>query len=358
MHLEDMATLSLLSGVPRQHLIDIWREAVARRPGADPPGIGDLLARLGRGAPPSAAVAGAKAGAAAALARAREAGIVPVSWLDPAYPGALASIPDPPLVLWVRGRPASLAVPAVAIVGSRAASAYAVEVGRRLAADLAARGVLVVSGLARGVDSAAHRGAIEGGGETVAVLGSGPDVIYPPEHTPLAREICGRGAVVSECAPGTPPRKAHFPQRNRIISGLSLALVVVEASERSGSLITAGCALEQGRDVMVVPGNVLSGRNRGSHALLKDGAKVVESADDILEEFGPGRGGGSSRPGRPGADSLVGRMEPGEAYDLDALEELSGVAGAKLLPRLLELELQGQIRRAGGGRFFRPAGRW
>jgi DNA processing protein len=356
LRLEDVATLSLLPGIPRQRLMEVWREAAWGRHCVEP-GCSGLLARLGPQAPAAAAVAEARKAAAEALARARRFGIVPISWLDPGYPGVLAAIADPPLVLWVRGAVSRLSGPAVAIVGSRAASAYAVEVGRRLAADLATRGVLVVSGLARGVDSAAHRGALEGGGATVAVLGSGPDVIYPAEHGALAEAIRGRGAVVSELPPGTPPRKEHFPQRNRIISGLSLALVVVEASERSGSLITARCALEQGRDVMVVPGNVLSGRNRGSHALLKDGAKMVERADDILEDFGWAAGGGAARPGRPGADPLVGRMEPGEAYDLDALAELSGVAGAKLLPRLLELELQGEICRAGGGRFVRPAAR-
>ena len=168
----------------------------------------------------------------------------------------------------------------------------------QLAADLASRGLTIVSGLARGVDSAAHRGALAGGGQTIAVLGSGVDVMYPPEHAPLAREIEQRGAVVSELAPGTPPHPVFFPQRNRIISGLSRAVVVIEAGEKSGSLITARCALDQGRDVLAVPGNVLSGRNRGAHALLRDGAKIVESADDILEELGlfaAGRRGGAGR---------------------------------------------------------------
>ena len=179
--------------------------------------------------------------------------------------------------------------PAVAIVGSRAASAYALEVAGRLAADLARRGIVVVSGLARGVDGAAHRAALRAVGATVAVLGSGPDVIYPREHAELAVSLCENGALLSELGPGAPPLPEHFPQRNRLISGISLGLVVVEASDKSGSLITARCALEQGRDVMAVPGSVLGGRNRGSHALLKDGAKVVETADDILEELGLGR---------------------------------------------------------------------
>ena len=176
---------------------------------------------------------------------------------DSRYPDALAAVPDPPPVLWVRGQIAALATPSVAIVGSRAGSPYALEVARRLGADLVERGVTVVGGLARGVDSAAHRGA-------------------------LAAAITTDGARVSELVPGTPPRAEHFPARNRIISGLSLAILVIEASERSGSLITARCGLEQGREVMAVPGSILTGRNRGAHALLRDGAKVVETVDDNL----------------------------------------------------------------------------
>src|SRR5438445_10692595 len=185
-----------------------------------------------------------------------------------------------------------MSAPAVAIVGSRAASPYALAVAEQLAHDLAACGLVVVSGLARGVDSAAHRGAPAGAGVTVAVLGSGVDVMYPPEHESLAEEIDKAGAVASELVPGTPPQPWFFPLRNRIISGLSRAVVVIEAGEKSGSLITARCALEQGRDVLAVPGNVLSGRNRGAHGLLRDGAKIVETADDILEELGMSTGTG------------------------------------------------------------------
>ena len=225
--------------------------------------------------------------ARAAAVRAGEGGMRPVPWSDPSYPAALAAIADPPFVLWTRGRGiAALERPAVALVGSRAASPHGLAVAERLGADLAARGIVVVSGLARGVDSAAHRGALDGGGSTVAVLGSGADVIYPPEHAALAREIERTGVVMSELAPGTPPLPLFFPLRNRIISGLSRAVVVIEAGEKSGSLITARLALDQGREVLAVPGNVLSGRNRGAHGLLRDGAKIVEDADDILEELG------------------------------------------------------------------------
>ena len=291
--------------------------------------------------------------ASRALARAEARAIVAVPWSDAAYPPALAAIVDPPPVLWLRGTLAVLEERAVAIVGSRAGSPYALAVAERLAADLAARGVAVVSGLARGVDSAAHRGALSTGA-TIAVLGSGVDVVYPPEHGALAREIEAAGAIVSELVPGTPPHKVFFPRRNRIISGLSRAVVVIEAGEKSGSLITARCALEQGREVLAVPGNVLTGRNRGAHALLRDGAKIVESADDILEELGPSAEKGAVPLfAAPCSDPVLAALPPGEACDLDAIAERSGLTPARLLPRLLELELQGFVGRAGGGRFVR-----
>jgi DNA processing protein len=246
---------------------------------------------------------------------------------------------------------AALERPAVALVGSRAASPHGLAVAERLAADLAARGIVVVSGLARGVDSAAHRGALAGGGSTIAVLGSGADIIYPPEHAALARDIEAAGIVMSELVPGTPPLPLFFPLRNRIISGLSRAVVVIEAGEKSGSLITARLALDQGRDVLAVPGNVLSGRNRGAHGLLRDGAKIVEGADDILEELGL-QAGTAVRAGLPN-DPVLASLIPGEPADLDAIAERSGVAPARLLPRLFELELRGFVTRAGGGRFVR-----
>jgi DNA processing protein len=311
--------------------------------------------------------------AADAIRRAGAASIAALPWNDPSYPIALTTIVDPPPVLWTRGRAAALSGPAVAIVGSRAASPYGLAVAEQLAGDLAASGLVIVSGLARGVDSAAHRGALAAGGVTVAVLGSGVDVIYPPEHAALGRAIDERGAVISELVPGTSPQQWFFPLRNRIISGLSRAVVVIEAGEKSGSLITARCALEQGRDVLAVPGNVLSGRNRGAHGLLRDGAKIVESADDILEELGmaptpplgraaevsaPGagarpRGTDDGRGPTPRPDPVLDCLVPGEACDLDAISERSGLNSSRLLPRLFELELLGLVRRVGGGRFVR-----
>ena len=246
-----------------------------------------------------------------------------------------------------------------------------------LGGDLADRGLLVVSGLARGADGAAHRGCLAAGGVTVAVLGSGPDVVYPQEHRDLATSICDEGALVSELGPGAPPLPEHFPLRNRLISGICLAVVVVEANEKSGSLITARYALEQGRDVMAVPGSVLGGRNRGSHALLKDGAKVVETADDILEELGwpalralegPALRSGAASLEGPALrssestsdqishnslkkDELLVRLTPGDTYDLDEMSATLGMSGSKLLPRLTEWEMQGRVVRLAGGRY-------
>ncbi len=328
--------------------------------------------RLREGMPPAriferlvdeGAAAGDEAGRVpAALARAAARRLAMVPWADARYPPALAAIVDPPPLLWVRGQGEALDAPAVAIVGSRAGSPYALAVAERLAGDLASLGLTVVSGLARGVDSAAHRGALAAG-STVAVLGSGADVIYPPEHGRLADEIAAHGAIVSELAPGTRPRKLFFPLRNRIISGVSRAVVVVEAGEKSGSLITARCALEQGRDVLAVPGNVLSDRNRGGHALIRDGARLVESARDVLEELGLEPAAGL-RP-RPGAraseggadtgtpDPILTSLGPGEAADIEALAARTGLAVTPLLTKLMELELAGLVARAGGGRFVR-----
>ena len=295
-------------------------------------------------------------------ARAAARGTHVAAWLDAAFPAALLTLTDCPPALWYRGTLESLSAPSVAIVGSRAASAVALETATRLGAGLAAHGVTVVSGLARGVDSAAHRGALEAG-HTVAVLGSGPDRIYPPEHDGLASQILeGAGAVVSEYAPGTAPLPFFFPMRNRIISGLSRAVVVIEASEKSGSLITARCALEQGREVMAVPGNVLSGRNRGGHALIRDGATIVESAADVLEALGwvapAAAAEATARTGAAAtasADPLLSKMRPGDPCGLDALARDSGLDPARLIARLSDLELRGLVRRVGGGRFVRSA---
>jgi DNA processing protein len=308
-----------------------------------------------------AAAGAARESAARAIVRGAALGLTAVPLGDARYPPLLSCIADPPPVLWMRGDRSRTDRPAVAIIGSRAATPYALQIGRRLAAELAERGIVVVSGLARGVDSSAHEGCLAAGGVTVAVIGSGLDNVYPREHDHLADRIAANGLVISELGPGAPPLAEHFPLRNRIISGTSLAVVVVEASEKSGSLITAACALRQGRDVMAVPGSVLSGRNRGSHGLLKDGARIVETADDILDDLGwqipaAARGPKGQRlPRSLNGDPLLSRMDAGEVYRLDDLVEATGMPASRLLPRLMELELLGYIDAPGGGRFVRPA---
>ena len=321
--------------------------------------------------------------AEAALETARRQGIGLVLRGSPDYPGRLDSIPDPPPVLWTRGtvgRP----LHTVAVVGSRSATPHGLELGFRLGQGLAAAGFEVVSGMARGVDAAAHQGALRGGGRTIAVLGCGVDIVYPSEHRELADAIAGRGALVSEFAPGVPPRGWHFPRRNRIISGLSLGVVIVEAAQRSGSLITARCALEQGRSVMAVPGAVLSGRNRGAHALIRDGAGVVEDARDVVEqlqadwrhEFEMGETGSDTNARRgqavsdpagptteavpasdapPGwrGDPILRAMRPGETYRLEELAAGTGLGPAELMARLTRLEVDGWVLRVEGGRFVK-----
>jgi DNA processing protein len=370
MNLLDVVALSTLRGIARARAAAVFKE-LREHSGELDISLEEVIAACAPGAGVETIAAAARLQAAALLDAAPSSGIEAIRWDDERYPPLLRAIDDPPPVLWVRGRLAPLTRPAVAIVGSRAATSYALEVAARLGGELADRGLLVVSGLARGADGAAHRGCLAAGGVTVAVLGSGPDVVYPQEHRDLAVSICGEGALVSELGPGAPPLPEHFPLRNRLISGICLAVVVVEANEKSGSLITARYALDQGRDVMAVPGSVLGGRNRGSHALLKDGAKVVETADDILEELGwPAlRSGAASLEGPapsqvdgPGTggqifynslkrDELLVRLTPGDTYDLDEMSATLGITGSKLLPRLTEWEMQGRVVRLAGGRY-------
>ena len=353
--LREAVVLSLVLTRPalRGHLAGGRR----RRDDADQrrvPGLAELAALLRDApAPVASQLSGLRARAARLLDRGTSAGVRALPWTHAAYPRQLAAIDDPPAVLWVRGDPARLSAPAVAIVGSRTGSPYACAVAERLAAGLAEGGVAVISGLARGVDAAAHRGALSAGGPTVAVLGSGVDVVYPPEHASLAEEIVAHGVVASELGPGAPPLPYHFPRRNRILSGLSRAVVVVEATERSGSLITARLAAEQGREVMAVPGNVLSGRSRGAHRLIRDGARIVETAGDILEELGLlALTGGDEEPPTE-ADPVLARMDPGDPCDVERLAQQSGLALPALLTHLTELELQGRVARIGAGRFVR-----
>jgi DNA processing protein len=291
------------------------------------------------------------------LARARRLDIWPLALGGDGFPPRLAEITEPPPIIWGRGTRGDLVRQAVALVGSRSASTYGRAMARRLAAELASAGVVVVSGLARGVDAAAHQGALDAGGRTIAVLGSGVDRIYPPEHERLAAIIEAAGAVISEFAPGTPPRSFHFPMRNRLISGLSSVVVVVEAPEKSGALITAATALEQGRDVMVVPGPVLGGRNRGGHALARDGAKLVECADDILGDLRPMKLLDSGVATGADPHPVLRHMTEGIEYTVDEVSNLTARPLNTTMAELLELELSGKIQRVGGARFIRCAGR-
>lgn len=294
--------------------------------------------------------------AQAALAAAHRAGLALVRGHEPAYPPWLSTIADPPVVLWVGGDREVLARPSVAVVGARDATPAGLAVARRLAGGLAQAGLVVVSGLARGVDGAAHGGALDAGGMTVGVLGCGADIVYPRQHRALTEEVRNAGAVVSELPPGTAPLPRHFPLRNRIISGLARAVVVIEASERSGSLITARMALEQGRDVLAVPGGVASGRHRGCHALIKDGARLVETVGDILEEIGwrsPAERHGDGHHKSLYESQLEAVMAEGEAYSLDELAARTGRPASGLLAEIGRLELAGRVVRIGAGSFVR-----
>ena len=213
------------------------------------------------------------------------AGVGAVNWHDPVYPPRLKEISDPPPVLYLRGEILPADERSVAVVGTRKATAYGREAASGLARDLAKSGVTIVSGLARGVDSIAHRAALDAGGRTIAVFGSGLDVVYPGEHVRLAREIMETGALVSEYALGVGPKAQHFPQRNRLISGLSLGTLVVEAGDMSGALVTVGHTLEQNREVFCVPGSIYSPASRGTNYLIQQGAKLVSSYKDVLEEL-------------------------------------------------------------------------
>lgn len=283
----------------------------------------------------------------------------------PRYPPLLAAVPWAPPV-WVRGEVAEGDALAVAIVGSRRASLYGMEVAERLAYDLARRGVTIVSGLARGIDTAAHRAALAAGGRTLAVLGCGVDVVYPPENRALAREIGARGALLSQFPPGTPPLAGHFPARNRTLAALALGVVVVEAAERSGALITAGHAAELGREVFAVPGKITSPESRGAHGLIRDGATLVQSWREVAQELpepyrsavraemAPDVPGTALAPGSEEA-RMLGLLRADEPEHIERLIARSGVDAARAGAILTALELAGWARQLEGQRWVAAA---
>jgi len=279
------------------------------------------------------------------------------------YPPLLNQIHDPPNILYQQGELLPEDEVAIAVVGTRHASHYGKTVAQRLARGLASSGITVVSGLARGIDAVAHRAALAAGGRTVAVLGSGLLDIYPAEHEELAREIGQQGALLSELPPRSPPRRSAFPQRNRIVSGLSLGVVVVEAAERSGALISARLAMEQDREVFAVPGRVDSRLSRGCHRLIRDGAKLVETVEDILEELGPLSVPTVHSDGRElrhpaelkltDQEQLVLQAIGAESTQLDQVVAVTGLPVARVLSTISVLEIRRLVRRASGTTFSR-----
>ncbi len=293
---------------------------------------------------------------------------------DAAYPALLREIPDPPPQLFVRGSVETLSLPQLAVVGSRNATPAGAETAHSFASHLAARGFCITSGLAEGIDAAAHRGALAAGGRTIAVCGTGPDIVYPRQHEALAEEIIASGgAIVSEFAPGTPVFRSNFPRRNRVISGLAVGTLVVEASLRSGALITARHAMEQGREVFAIPGSIHNPVARGCHRLIRNGAKLVETAADIVDELGgllaslradepAGTAQFTLNPLSGNADDAAGsdadyaRLLASMAWDpvdVDTLVTRSGLTIGEVSSMLLLLEMQGSVRALSGGRYLR-----
>lgn len=291
------------------------------------------------------------------MERIARAGIEVVTLADPGYPRLLSMIPSPPPVLYVRGHLLPEDDLAVAIVGTRRASTYGKEVTHRIATGLAEAGVTVVSGLARGIDGVAHSAAVRAGGRTLAVLGSGVDVIYPAEHKGLAEQIIGSGALISDYAPGRKPDAQNFPARNRIISGLSIGVIVIEAPSKSGALITVDFAADQGREVFVVPGSVLSDNCAGCHRLLRDGARIVTSADDVLDDLkiGQRREHAAVQQALPLTDPerrLLNHIS-GDPQHVDEIVAAANLSMAEGLALVSMLELKGIIRDAGARHFVR-----
>jgi DNA processing protein len=278
-----------------------------------------------------------------------------VTLIDDAYPPLLKEIIDPPLALHVRGDLSLLAKHSLALVGSRRASPYAINVAEHLSRQLVTAGLVIVSGLARGVDAASHEAALDGGGTTIAVLGTGIDVIYPRSNAKLFHRIASAGLIVSELAPGTPPRPEHFPIRNRIISGLSLGTVIVEATSRSGSLITARMAAEQGREVFAVPGSIFSRGSEGTHRLIQYGAKLVHDAGDVVDELRGDFRLAQTRDEKPESPlrEVLEAFSREEGTHVDVAAARLRKSSGEVAEALLQLELGGWLRALPGARYVR-----
>lgn len=321
-------------------------------------GRGELARRIG----PAAAQALFSAEVGRAVERALEWAAAPhhavVTLGEAAYPKLLLESADPPPLLYCAGRVELLNVASLAVVGSRNATAQGLRDAERFARSLSDAGLAIVSGLALGIDSAAHRGGLAGRGSTIAVLGTGIDVTYPAQNRDLAGEIAARGLVVSEFALGTPARAHQFPRRNRLISGLAQGCLVVEAAISSGSLITARSAAEQGREVFALPGSIHSPLSKGCHALIKSGAKLVETAEEVLCEL-PGRRDCRARVAAASAEPLAAHDSPllahmgAEPVDIDSLCALAGAPAERVAAELLRLELAGRVAALPGGRYQR-----
>jgi DNA processing protein len=346
----ELLTLTLLPGVGARTV----RDLAARGP------LGDVLGRpeehtdlLSKAAVDHLRSGEARRKAEGELTRVASLGLGIVALCDPDYPPLLRQIYDPPAVLYVRGRLApDEGQTSVTVVGSRAASPRGSALAREMSRDLALAGATIVSGLARGIDSAAHRGALEAPGRTVAVLGSGLDRIYPAENGPLVAEIAERGAVVSEFPLGTAPVPGNFPRRNRVLAGWGRAVVVVEAARRSGALVTARVALDEGRDVLAVPGHPMDAGSAGTNQLIVDGAPLVRDAADVAQHLGLEVAETSSL-AIPGDDDVFRALEPGNPASLAELQERCRRPTADLLARLTELELAERVRRLPGPLFMR-----
>lgn len=278
-----------------------------------------------------------------------------ITLVDDDYPPLLKEIPDPPLALHFRGDRALLARMSVALVGSRHASPYGVNAAQHLARQLVSAGVVIVSGMARGIDAAAHYAALDAGGTTIAVLGTGIDVVYPRSNLRLYRRIAERGVVLSELPPGTPPRPENFPIRNRLISGIAHGTVIVEATRRSGSLITARMAAEQNREVFIVPGSIFSAGSEGPHRLAQYGAKLVHDANDVLEELPGDLRLAQTREEEPEEPlrEVLAALTREEGAHVDAVAQKLGRTTGAVAESLLQLELGGWIRALPGARYVR-----